>query len=162
MNQITTITSDPIQIQNLTLYDGSNLVFQMRYSTMQLGWFLDYIVWNNTQFFTQSLRICNSPNMLRQWKNLLTFGLACDSPPAQREPNIQTDFVEENSNLYILTAGEVQVYEAILSQVPAYSSTTSYYIGNQVYDATNWYVSLQNNNLNNATSNTFYWAPING
>lgn len=126
---------------------------------MQLGWFFDFMTWNN--FTNQGMRVCNSPNILRQWKNLLTFGMACVST-GDREPSLQQDFFSGNSTLYILNAGEVQVYEAILSGIPQYSSTVSYYLNNQVYTDTGVFASLTNGNLNNPVTNTSFWTPING
>jgi len=164
MYQIPQITSDPVQIQNVTLYDGSILNFQIRWSPNQLGWFFDTMTWTGPtgQFFSNSgMRVYNSPNMLRQWKNLLTFGLACQSVNA-REPSLQQDFSSQTSNLFVLTAAEVQVYEAFLSGTPQWSATTSYYKGNVVYDDTGVFESLTNSNIGNATSDTTYWTTTNG
>ena len=112
MLQITNITSQPIQNLGLTLPDGSNAVLQIYFRPMQYGWFINSLTWNS--FTLQGFRISNSPNMLRQWKNKLTFGMACFST-GNREPSLILDFSSGNSNLYILTAAEVQEYEEYLS-----------------------------------------------
>ena len=112
MYLIQPITSDALQIQNLNLYDGSQLTFTMYYVPLQYGWFITSFTWNNFQL--SGIRICNSPNMLRQWKNQLTFGIACVTT-GNREPTQIADFSSGASNLYILNSNEVQLYEEYLS-----------------------------------------------
>jgi hypothetical protein len=156
---VNSLTDDPVQIQNLVLYDGSVLNFQMRWIPRQLIWVFDSMTWG-TGFNNNGMRVYNSPNMLRQWKNLLTFGLACVTT-ANREPSLQADFSSGNSTIYILNSAEVQVYEAILMDIPIYNSTVSYYIGNKVYNSDGVFISLQNFNLNNPVTDTEFWNPSN-
>ena len=47
--------------------------------------------------------------MLYQFQNQIPFGLACFSK-ANREPQLQQDFVSGASSLYILTQAECQEY----------------------------------------------------
>lgn len=157
--QISGITDDVVQVQNVTIYDGSQISFQMRWSYSNLAWFFDYFTWNS--FTLNSFQITNQPNMLRQWKNILTFGLACISTKS-REPQLQSDFIVGNSNLYVLTATEVQVYEAILSGIPLYSATENYFQGNEVYNASGVFISLLSNNIGHDVTNSLYWEPIDG
>jgi hypothetical protein len=119
------VTSDAFQQQNLTLQDGSTVLFQMYYRSMQFGWFISRLVYNpvtasygapsnyNGPFTINGLRITNSPNMLNQWVNQIPFGLACISP-SQREPTQLQDFSTGASNLYILTQAECQQYVQFL------------------------------------------------
>lgn len=77
MQQVTGITSTPAQIINLTADDGSAATLTLEYRPQQTGWYLD-LTWNGTSPALQinGLRVTNFPNLLRQWRNLLTFGLA--------------------------------------------------------------------------------------
>lgn len=159
MNLIPNITSDVVQIQNVTIYDGSVINFQLRWSYSNLSWFFDYFIWNS--FTLQGFQITNQPNMFRPWKNILTFGIACVSTNS-REPQLQSDFAQGNSNLYVLTASEVEVYEAILSGIPAYSSNVNYSEGNTVYTDNGIFVSLVDNNLGHPVTNPVYWESVNG
>ena len=61
-----------------------------------------------------NMRIVNSPNMLHQYRNKIPFGLACFSI-TQREPNLQDDFSNAASTLYILTEAECQAFTEYLS-----------------------------------------------
>lgn len=112
MNQIQTITSDPLQIQNFTLPDGSQLQMTLYFRPRQLGWFINNLTYGD--FEVNGIRIVNSPNLLYQYKNLISFGLACVTANG-REPTQQQDFASGASTLYILSASEVAEYAEFLS-----------------------------------------------
>lgn len=109
---IQNVTSVPYQKQTLVLPDGSFLNFTLRFVPLQQCWFFDEISWQS--FLVNGLRCSNQPNLLRQWKNLLPFGLGCFSK-ANREPSLQEDFSSGASKLYVLTEAEVLQYEAFLN-----------------------------------------------
>lgn len=111
--QIQTITDDALQVQNFTLADGSQLQITFYYRPRQIGWFILNLTYQT--FILNEVRITNSPNMLRQFKNQLPFGLACVTDQL-REPTQQGDFASGAAILYILTAQEVQDYEEFLSR----------------------------------------------
>lgn len=112
MFQIQTITDDPLQAQNFTLADGSQLQMTFYYRPRQTGWFIQNLIYGS--FVLNELRITNSPNMLRQFINQLPFGLACFTSQL-REPTQQEDFASGAATLYILTQAEVQEYQEFLS-----------------------------------------------
>lgn len=111
MYLIQNITNDPFQKQTVVLSDGSALTITMLFRPMQIGWFFDSLV--HGSFTINGMRVVNSPNMLQQWRNLLSFGLACYST-ANREPSLQDDFASGASKLYVLTADEVAQYTTFL------------------------------------------------
>ena len=96
----------------MVLPDGSNLLIQIYYRQQQTGWFFNQILWG--KFELDGLAITNSPNMLRQWKNIIPFGLACFTQ-GNREPTQLEDFSSGASSIYVLTAEEVQQFEDYLS-----------------------------------------------
>lgn len=108
-----TVTSDAQQTQTLILPDGSEISLTMSFVPMQQGWFITNISWQS--FDLNGLRISNSPNMLQQFRNQLTWGLACYSPPANREPSQQQDFSSGASNLYVLSQAEVEAYNTFIT-----------------------------------------------
>lgn len=112
MLQIQKITDDPLQTQTIVLPAGDSFTFTMYYVPLQYGWFITNFVYGS--FVLNGLRICNNPNMLYQWQNLLPFGLACFTA-SNREPTQQEDFVSGASNLYILTQAEVLAYTAYIN-----------------------------------------------
>lgn len=105
------ITSNALQKQTLILQDGSSLALTIYFRPMQLGWFIDELVYKD--FTLHGVRITNSPDILYQFKNILPFGLACYSS-GNREPSQQQDFSSGASKLYILTQAEVTAYTEFL------------------------------------------------
>lgn len=114
MNLIQQVSANTFQQQTLTLPDGSTFLLQLYFRPMQYGWFINTLVYKN--FTINGMRIVVSPNMLRQFKNQIPFGIACFSK-GNREPSQQQDFVSGACNLYLLTAAEVIQYEEFLSGV---------------------------------------------
>ena len=112
MYQIQQITSDPLQQQTLILYTGVPMTLQIYFRPRQQGWFINSLTY--LTFTLNGLRISNQLNMLRQWKNIIPFGMACISTD-NREPGLIQDFSSGASNLYILSAAEVAEYEAYLA-----------------------------------------------
>ncbi len=105
------ITSAPAQKQSLILPDGSSFSMTLAFYPQQYGWFIQNLVYKN--FTINGLRITTSPNMLNQWVNSLTFGLACTCV-GNREPTQQQDFSSGAALLYVLSAAEVAQYSRIL------------------------------------------------
>ena len=113
MYQIQNITDDPKQKQTLVLPDGTQIQISYYYVPNQQSWFIRTLTYDT--FILQGIRICNSPNLLYQFRNQIPFGLACFSTLAKREPMLQEDFSTGESKLYILTAEEVNQYTDYLS-----------------------------------------------
>lgn len=111
--QIINISSDASQQQNVVLPDGTSVLIRVQYMPQQLGWFFLQIKWGTFNLY--GMRITNNPNMLRQWKNILPFGFACQTD-GKREPTQQQDFSSGASVLYLLSASEVEAYETFLQE----------------------------------------------
>jgi hypothetical protein len=112
MIQITNITADARQQLRIRLPDNSIVVMHLEYKPQQLGWFITNLTWNT--FTLNGRRITTSPNMLHQFKNLISFGLACFTTDNE-EPMLQQDFSSGRASLYILSAAEVAWYTAFLA-----------------------------------------------
>jgi hypothetical protein len=115
MNPVPGLTASPSQQQTIVLPDGTKLLMQLEYNQLQQGWFFLELDWNSGQWVENGRRIVNHGNMLRQYKNILDFGLACFTV-GNREPTQLQDFSSQNSVMYVLTAAEVLAYEAFLEQ----------------------------------------------
>lgn len=113
MYLIQQVTDQALQTQTLILPDGTSLQLTIYFIPMQYGWFITSLVYGG--FTLQGLRITVNPNMLRQFKNQIPFGLACYSNGQVREPTQQEDFQSGAFSLYILASAEVTQYEQILA-----------------------------------------------
>lgn len=110
MFQIERITNNPNQKHSFTLENGLNMSFILAFKPMQQTWFFEQIVYQT--FTMNSLRVCNNPNLLYQWVNLVPFGIACFSS-GYRNPELQDDFVTGYSRLYILSQSEIAEYRTL-------------------------------------------------
>lgn len=97
--------------QNATLIgeDGSLIDFTLFFTPRQNSWFFN-IACAAQGFTANGIRLCNSPNLLRQWKNNLTFGIAVVSEDSY-DPNSIEDFLSNRIQLYLLNATDVQTVE---------------------------------------------------
>ncbi len=111
MFQINEITSNPLQSRSVVLADGTIVELEMYFRPMQQSWWINSLAYLG--FEVRGLRICISPNLLYQWRNILPFGLACFST-GNRDPSLQQDFLSGQSKLYILTEAEVEEYTEYL------------------------------------------------
>ena len=111
MKLIDQVGSEPRQKHSVIIDDGTRFSFELYFVPMQLGWFFTYVEYGD--FLVESVRVCNSPNLLHQFRNKIPFGIACLST-AQREPSLQQDFTSGDSALYVLTSEEVDFYERYL------------------------------------------------
>src|SRR4051812_27196145 len=71
MYEVKQVTSDAGQTQSLILPDGTTVTITMVFIPMQYGWFFSNITYGS--FVLENIRICNSPNLLHQWRNLIPF-----------------------------------------------------------------------------------------
>jgi len=109
---INKITSDAKQNRVLLLADGKQVTFNIEYKPLQEGWFITKLVYGD--FELDGARIVVSPNMLHQYRNLLPFGLCCQTNDGQ-EPTLQKSFSSGYANLYLLSAAEVVQFTEYLS-----------------------------------------------
>lgn len=114
MDLVTGISNQPAQVFNLTPSDGSTATITLAYRPQQKGWFFD-LTWNGTNPATtiNGFRLSTFPNVLRQFRNVLSFGLACVTADDQ-EPMGQDDFSSAYARLYLLTPEDVANVEALV------------------------------------------------
>lgn len=110
MKLVTGITSDPKQQMTLVLDDGSQVYLYIEYNQQQLGWFMN-LAWSGSDWTLDTRRITASPNLLRQWQNVIPFGIAVITQ-GNVEPLNLTDFVDGTATVYLLTAQDVLNIEA--------------------------------------------------
>lgn len=120
MLQITGVTADPSQQLTVSMPDGTKLILNMQYIDQNSGWYFNPqaegafgLNWNNQTWVENGRRIVSHPNMLRNYRLQIPFGLACFTT-GNREPTQIQDFASGASNLYVLTAAEVAEVETFL------------------------------------------------
>ena len=110
MNRIDNLSGNAFQQSFLQMPDGSTGQLNLYYRAAVSRWFFDFI---HPQFPNGSLLgagLCAHPNLLRQFKNILTFGFACTTTNGVDPVSID-DFTDGNASLYILDSADVQSVE---------------------------------------------------
>lgn len=117
MQLITAITNDPIQNLGIILDNGSTVQMQLNYIPAQQGWF--YSLTYGT-FIANFMRVVNSPNMIRKYRNIIPFGLACTTIDGYEIIN-QSDFISGRASMFVLNPSDVTEVETMITQtLPAY------------------------------------------
>lgn len=107
MNIISGIGSAPRQNISIGLPDNSSVELYLTYSPLQRGWFFDLVYGD---FELNGFRVITGPNILRQYRNLIPFGIGILTPD-NVEPTTATAFEDGTITMYLLTAEEVQQLE---------------------------------------------------
>lgn len=102
----------PLQTTRQVLTDGSIATFVFYFMPMQQSWSIRELMYEGRTI--RNIRITTYPNILYQWRNVLPFGLACETVD-KRNPSFQEDFASGASKLYILTAEDVDAYVGIVN-----------------------------------------------
>ncbi|MDE3073917.1 MAG: hypothetical protein KGJ86_00685 [Chloroflexota bacterium] len=111
MKKISGITDYPLQSLTLILSDGSSVAMKLEYCPQQIGWFADF-AWRD--WAVQSVRLANFPNVLRQWKNQVPFGLRVWTA-AFGEPLTAEVFANGTAILYLLEGDDIATAETLVS-----------------------------------------------
>lgn len=114
MFKIDGLSSYTYQKQRLILPNGDPIIFTIRYSPQQFGWFITELVYAPTSFVLNGARITVSPNFMHQYRNLAPFGMACFTRDNQ-EPTQIEDFSSGYAQLYILSQDEVAEWAEVLN-----------------------------------------------
>ena len=101
------VSNDYKQKFQLLTEDNKSFLFKLEFIENQQSWFFS-LTYNNLSI--NNKRLITSPNFLRQFQNILPFGMSCITDDGS-EPFEIDDFSKERVKLYILTSGEVQTME---------------------------------------------------
>lgn len=114
MTLIDNLTNFANQQTTLILDDGTTVDLVLLFNAATDRWvmsvtYLDKII--------ESLGLCTLPNVLRQWMNVLPFGIACVTAD-QTDPFDINDFSTGRVKLYLLTAADVAQIETKIYTAP--------------------------------------------
>lgn len=109
MNRVDNLSDNASQITRLILDDGSVVVLSLQYSAASERW--TYSV-SYGDFTFNGGNLCLNPNFMRQWRQVLPFGLACASTDGV-DPFDVEDFASGRVSLYKLNAQDVQTVEQV-------------------------------------------------
>lgn len=91
----------------LTGNPGSRIAMELRYLASQQKWIMNL---QQDDFVANGIGVVGSPNILRCFKNVIPFGIACKTVDGL-DPFFIDSFSTGAAQLYLLTAEEVQTIE---------------------------------------------------
>jgi hypothetical protein len=107
MKLVEGLTSDPKQTIFLAIEGYDKAILSLEYKPNQYGWFYS-LSWGT--FTVDNIRVARDQNILRQFKNLIPFGIAIITVNGV-DPVLPDEFLS-NTSVYILTSDEVKIIEA--------------------------------------------------
>lgn len=110
MNKIDNISDDASQTMNIVLSNGGFVTLNLNYLPAIQRWNFG-ISYND--FIAAGMILCTHPNVLRQWKNILPFGLACTTTDGA-DPVLIDDFIGGRATLYLLESDDVKSVETAI------------------------------------------------
>ncbi len=108
------LTNAADQLTILILEDGTTVSLELLYNGVTQRWIANVTYGTTT---INGLGLCCHPNILRQWRNILPFGLSVVTAD-QTDPFNINDFSSGRVLLYLLTAADVLAVEATLFGAP--------------------------------------------
>ena len=108
MRFINKISDNSKQSFILTGEAGERINFLIYFMPSQNSWFFDI---SHETFVANGIRLCCSPNLLRQFRNKISFGLSCGSVDGF-DPNSLNDFTSGRVQIYTLSSEDVDAVES--------------------------------------------------
>lgn len=110
MQQITITENSTIEIINA---QNETYTGYINYNSSRQGWFLDLV---SESFSIYGIRMTSVPNILRQWKDRLGFGV-CVLTENKSEPFFLEDFNTGRAKLYLLEPDDLKAEDILYAQI---------------------------------------------
>ncbi len=115
MNTINGINDQAAQIILVTIEDGSRATLTLYWRPQQNGWYFD-LDWPGSAniqvpFASYNRRVVTAGNLLRQFRELLPFGLAVFTPDNE-DPSTRTCWADGSATLVLLNSADVARVES--------------------------------------------------
>lgn len=107
-NLINNLTNFADQVTLLQLPDGSSATMELIYQGAPERWVMNV---SYGDFVANGIGLCCYPNILRQWRNLIPFGLAFVTAD-QTDPFDISDFSSGRVSVYLLDEADVAAVES--------------------------------------------------
>ena len=104
MKYIDKISDAAYQQLFLTGNAGQRITLTLIYMPTQEAWFMN--ISDETGFELNGVRVVNSPNILRKYRNNIDFGINCVTASGL-DPYFIDDFNNQNAFLYLMDADDI-------------------------------------------------------
>jgi hypothetical protein len=106
--QITALNDQPKQTFRIVVDGYDTATISLEFKPQQYGWFIS-IAWGS--FELKNERVATSPNLLRQFKNIIPFGILIEGIEAI-DPLKLDSWVTDNK-MYILNESDLETVEGL-------------------------------------------------
>ncbi len=107
MQKITNLADEADQITNIVLGDGSVVSFEFIYRPTIERWSFSFL---HPNLEVDGMILCAGPNILRDYRNIIPFGLGCYTTDGA-DPFYIEDFTSGRVTLFVLDVSEVYFFE---------------------------------------------------
>lgn len=108
MRLIDKLTAEARQQYNIVGEDGEEISLLLWYAPTQQSWYFDI---TSGDFTLEGAQLTTSPNILRSYRNLLSFGFTVTSVDGL-DPFYLDDFINGRIQLYLLSRDDVAEMES--------------------------------------------------
>lgn len=117
MRILTEITDDPKQTFIVPLENNQTFTLVLEFSDQQERWIYSISDLPTSDITINGNVLVSNPNLLRQFKRNINFGISCISEDGD-DPSFIDDFITNRVEIGILTADEVQQIEDEFFDIP--------------------------------------------
>lgn len=110
MNLVDTISDDANQLLQVVLDTGETVQLELVFRPAIQRWSISVLA---SSIEIDGLNLCVFPNILRAWRQVIDFGLACIADDGV-DPFQLDDFSTGRCRLYVLDAADVSAIEAAI------------------------------------------------
>ncbi len=114
MKLVSNLSDEADQLTKVVLADGSVAAFEFTYLPAIERWAMSV---SHPKIEIDGMILCCGPNVLREFRNVIPFGLGCYSTDGA-DPFYIEDFASGRITLYVLDASEVAFFETAVFAVP--------------------------------------------
>ena len=111
-SQVTNLTGFADQLLVLQLVDGTSLTLELIFQGATNRW-CGIVTYAPGNFNSGLIDLCCSPNILRQWKEILPFGIAITTAD-QTDPFDINDFTTGRVSMWLLDQADVAEIELVV------------------------------------------------
>ena len=108
MKYLNGITNNPNETYNLQTDEGINISMTLRYLPNNQIWLANFTN-PPSNWFLYGIKLTNNFNVLRQYQNVISYGLSCVSDDLI-DPFLINDFSSNRCRLYLLNNTDIKNY----------------------------------------------------
>lgn len=110
---LTGLTDSANQQSLIVLPNGSTVTLNLEFWPQQVGWYMQ-LIWDGQvpAFHIDTMQLLTAPNLLRQWKEVIPFGLGVTTTNGL-DPTTQESLSDGTCSVYLLNSSDVAYVDSV-------------------------------------------------